>query len=65
MTWLLAALLAAFALLPLAWAVWRAPRALDRASADRALYRAKETGRRRVCFAENEKFEEIGAPEKS
>ena len=37
MTWLLAAL----ALLPLAWAAWRAPRMLDRASADRALYRAQ------------------------
>lgn len=41
MTWLLAALLAVLALLPLAWGVWRAPRALDRASADRALYRAQ------------------------
>ncbi|HEY8612920.1 MAG TPA: c-type cytochrome biogenesis protein CcmI [Roseomonas sp.] len=41
MTWLLAAILALAALLPLAWVVWRPVRALDRASADRALYRAQ------------------------
>jgi cytochrome c-type biogenesis protein CcmH len=41
MTWLLAILLALVALLPLGWAVWRPARSLDRASADRALYRAQ------------------------
>ena len=41
MTWLLAAALALAALLPLAWTVWRPARAVDRHSADRALYRAQ------------------------
>jgi len=40
-TWALAAALAALALLPLALAAWRPGRSLDRASADRALYRAQ------------------------
>jgi cytochrome c-type biogenesis protein CcmH len=40
-TWLLAALLAAAGLAPLAWVLWRPARLLDRASADRALYRAQ------------------------
>jgi cytochrome c-type biogenesis protein CcmH len=40
-TWLLAILLALVALLPLGWAMWRPARSLDRASADRALYRAQ------------------------
>jgi len=41
LTWVLAAALALAALLPLAWTVWRPARALDRGSADRALYRAQ------------------------
>jgi cytochrome c-type biogenesis protein CcmH len=42
-TWLFAVLLALVALLPLAWMVWRPARVTDRASADRALYRAQIT----------------------
>ncbi|WP_338663760.1 c-type cytochrome biogenesis protein CcmI [Pararoseomonas sp. SCSIO 73927] len=41
MTWLLTGLLAAAALLPLAWIILRPARATDRAAADRALYRAQ------------------------
>ena len=41
MTWLLAILLALVALAPLGWAAWRPAQALDRGSADRALYRAQ------------------------
>lgn len=43
MIWLLAAALALIALLPLAWTMWRPAQALDRGSADRALYRAQMT----------------------